>query len=948
MRAQLPGGGCRLRIIEQRNPEMGMFSSLSKRLRRANPMLAFWVVFGLGATVSLVLFAEGFARRRRRIEARFSSEAGERLSAFRGVVRRGVRRVDVLVAFHAADPKVERDDFRAFLAPYLAGGGQTQYAWAPKVSAEDRDAFEQRTRDGGLPDYEVVERLPGEALARAGDRQEYYPVRFLEPARGGGLALGLDLASDPAFLPVLGQARASGRVTATGALVSSSGEGFHSTYMIVKPVFRRGAPLDSLALRREHLTGFIVGVFDLQALLEEAVGSLAPNAIDVHVFDESAPPGQQLLACRASPPHAVDNAGVHNVADLLRAPGSMHWIERFEVAGRRWNAICTLAPGFGTDGGTRALWGWLGVGLTLAGLLAGYVYWVLAGVSRAQRVAAELEETNRRLADEVGERRQTEAALTRATEEWQMTFDAIDAYVAIIDPQFRILRANRALVEALGERALGERALGEQDVTGRHCHELIHGTAQRPADCVACAALTTGEPTHIELRESHLGNRWFDVSAYPLRGAAGEIRGVVHIMVDITKRKEDEAELGRYREHLEDLVRERTVKIQEQRQQVGEANRLKSEFLSTMSHELRTPLNSVLVLTQLMLARGIGRDPVKETEYLRVIRRNGQALLELINGILDLSRIEAGKATVALAPCRLGDVVRSAAEELRPLAVEKGLHLAVETEDLPTVCSDAKQIEQILVCLLENAVKFTHEGTIRLGGYRADGKVFLTVADTGIGISRNDLPRIFENFWQADGSDTRGYGGTGLGLAISRKRAALIGGTITVSSEPGKGSTFTLGIPMSQTEVQAPDPDPDPLIPALPPSPAPESAPSASILPVLVVEDNPDNQLAICGILDDIGCAYEVVGSGEEALASARRSPPGLVLMDIQLPGMDGLETTARIKAEPGLADVPVVALTAKAMRGDREKILAAGCTGYLSKPLVPETVAETIAKWVA
>ncbi len=220
--------------------------------------------------------------------------------------------------------------------------------------------------------------------------------------------------------------------------------------------------------------------------------------------------------------------------------------------------------------------------------------------------------------------------------------------------------------------------------------------------------------------------------------------------------------------------------------------------------------------------------------------------------------------------------------------------------------------------------------------------ILFSIADTGIGIDPEILPYIFERFRQGDGSSTRRYGGTGVGLAICRRLARILGGEITVRSEPGKGSTFTLTLPVSAPGA----------IPAAGPrSNAPEapvrspalSRPLPDRPTVLLVEDNPDNRLGIEGILEDAGFRYVMAETGEEAVAIAKADPPDLILMDIQLPGMDGLEATRRIKADPALKEIPIIALTARAMKGDREHILAAGCDGYISKPVDPATVTELI-----
>ncbi len=297
---------------------------------------------------------------------------------------------------------------------------------------------------------------------------------------------------------------------------------------------------------------------------------------------------------------------------------------------------------------------------------------------------------------------------------------------------------------------------------------------------------------------------WFHTTFVPALDDDGRVKYVIGASVDITERKQAEEELKQYRDHLEEMVAERTREIERQRRELEKANRLKSEFLSTMSHELRTPLNSVLVLSELMLKRGTGRDTEKEAEYLRVIERNGHHLLELINDILDLSRIEAGRMELWPREFAASTVLTRALEIVEPLAEQKGLPIETRLEGSPRLYSDEDRVKQILVNLLNNAVKFTKEGSVTATVTEDGGQVFFSVTDSGIGISEPNLSQIFESFRQIDGSSTREYGGTGMGLAISRRLARLLGGDLTARSELGRGSTFTLVLPLRMANPATP------------------------------------------------------------------------------------------------------------------------------------------------
>jgi signal transduction histidine kinase/DNA-binding response OmpR family regulator len=535
------------------------------------------------------------------------------------------------------------------------------------------------------------------------------------------------------------------------------------------------------------------------------------------------------------------------------------------------------------------------------------------------------------------------------------------------------------------------------------------------------------------------------------------------------------------RQQAEELSAQ-AVELKAQREQVEEATRLKSQFLANMSHELRTPLNSVLALSQLMLSRDpAARRGDQETEYLRVIERNGRQLLNLINDILDLSKIEAGRMELTESDFNPRDAAERAAATIRPLAEQKGLELRLELADAPRIRTDEERLTQVLLNLLSNAVKFTDQGRVTLCMAHLDHTLSFTIADTGIGIPPEHLPRLFDEFRQGDGSVTRRYGGTGLGLAISRRLARLLGGRITVASEPGKGSLFTLTLPLNAPLGGATPALADDAFPAPPPRPAAHDAPFSLLVVedndvaslqiraaaedcgflvhsapggaealaclrdltpdgivldlmmpgvdgfevlrtlrsdprtahvpvlvltakeltaedrkqlrfnnvsqlilkgqldrqdlmrrlcelvggriedgrcrpapaaplriegrplVLIVEDDPDNLATLTALLDDIGCRHVSARNGEQALAAARVNRLDLVLMDIHLPGMDGLEITRRLRESPDTCNVPVIAITARALKGDREAILRAGCDDYLTKPLSPAALTTAI-----
>ena len=555
----------------------------------------------------------------------------------------------------------------------------------------------------------------------------------------------------------------------------------------------------------------------------------------------------------------------------------------------------------------------------------------------------------------------------------------------------------------------------------------------------------------------------------------------------------------------EELMSQKKV-LEDKTKQVKEADRLKSEFVSNMSHELRTPLNSMLGLTSLMADRSAGPINEKQKEYLEIVERNGKNLLQLINDVLDLSRIESGKVELAISKIQLKEFVKGVSRSIMPLVNEKGISLNLNVDDNILMYSDVDKLRQILVNFLGNAAKFTDSGEIGISAVVEEGElhdwVIIKVSDTGIGIPLEALKHIFDPFRQVDGSITRKHAGTGLGLNICYKLANLMGGKIEVESEPGKGSTFTVTLMkdrrsklrpseedwqksiratlLQRAEVPEKEPcaedketkriliiDDDPIVArelkiifkeenyhltfALTGSEGLQriktESPDLILLDlhmpemdgfqfleelqksedlkdlsvmiitaldlteyerrslsknvkgvivkgqidkdtlvaavneilygpgvgrvvewssgrvvekrrkklewrkgdakILIAEDRPDNMVVIKETLRSTGYTIYTASNGQEALDIAKKERPDLILMDMQMPVMSGFEATKQIRETESVKEIPIIALTARAMKGDEEKVLAAGCSDYLSKPIMPKDLIKKVEEWL-
>ena len=514
-----------------------------------------------------------------------------------------------------------------------------------------------------------------------------------------------------------------------------------------------------------------------------------------------------------------------------------------------------------------------------------------------------------------------------------------DNLVIITDAKGRVEWVNQAFVHRTG--------FGLAELIGRSPGQALQGPGTDPA---AVGRIRDALQAGVSAREELLNYTrsgepyWVALQITPVRDASGRLENFVSVQTDITEKKRQDQILLDQKEGLERHVALRTRELVKAKEVAEAATRAKSAFLANMSHEIRTPLNAIVGFSHLCLQTDL--DP-RQRDYLAKTEQAARSLMQIVNDVLDFSKIEAGRMVLEHEPLDLQRVLEQVEAIAGLMARRKGLAFGVRVApDVPDrLQGDAMRIEQVLLNLAGNAVKFTERGSVdvsveRAGGSEQSVDLRFRVQDTGIGISPLQQQRLFAPFSQADDSTARLYGGTGLGLAICDRLVHAMGGTILLDSEPGRGSTFTFTVRFGRTEARGR-------------SDAANAARAADLARVrvrlagkrvLVVEDNEFNQIVLRDLLQGVGVVTALAGNGVEALARLQTDAPyDLVIMDVQMPGMDGHEATRRIRAHPRLQGQAILGMTANTAPEDRQRCLAAGMDAVHPKPMDPDLLYRTL-----
>jgi PAS domain S-box-containing protein len=521
-------------------------------------------------------------------------------------------------------------------------------------------------------------------------------------------------------------------------------------------------------------------------------------------------------------------------------------------------------------------------------------------------------------------------------------FDSIPAMIWCRDREGTIIHANKCAAESIG--------MNVKDVVGKNYYELFSDNADEARE-KDLSVIQTGEPIYNQVRKFTTTSgqkRWVRADRIPYHDDDGKISGVIVFAQDITDRKKAEDGLTAAKAEIENVNRQLAASVERANMFADEAvaaNKAKSEFLASMSHEIRTPMNSIIGFSDLLAEEDLTAEQAK---YVQTVRRSAQSLLALINDVLDFSKIEAGKLDVEMVACDVTKLTEEVKVLMEGQANKKGLDFAIHFGRIANcIYTDPVRVRQCLLNLASNAVKFTEHGHVYIN-VRIEGNekewIRFEVEDSGIGIAADKQDMIFESFSQAESNTSNKFGGTGLGLAITRRLTKLLGGTIQVHSEVGKGSVFSIilptGLDMSSTDITDTDTTADSREHVQGKQDKPKCSGN-----ILVAEDEASSQLLMDLLLRKTGAKVEIVSSGSKVLERVSSGKFDLILMDMQLPVMDGFEVAKQLRADG--VDTPIIAVTADVRKGMQNKCIGAGCNEYISKPIARKQLYKLIEKYL-
>lgn len=928
-----------------------------------------------GFCLSVGLAQVAFSMELQRIAVEFEVDAAPIARNFGEIIRVCRSEVRSIADFMEASEEVTRDEFRTFTRSRLTDGaveaGLQALTWNLRVLGSDRIAHESAVQSAGVPGFRITEQDEHANLVAAKDRSEYIVVKYAEPQISNESVLGFDVASEPARLAAIMFARDTGQVIATAPVTLVQTRPLETGILLFQPIYRRHAPINSVDERRANLESFAVGAFRMVDTVNAAMGESFPG-IDLYLFDLGLSQHERLVYARSGDLQAEPST-INPRLEPSEVEVDMHYAKTIDTVGRRWRMVAKPTRSYIMSRRTGLPWELLTLSLVFSMVIVVYLAQrlelevergVLLAAEKKQRLFAETSTEltrelllkSERLASELTILNETQKALA-----WKVDRQAIyDLMGNRIQEIFHVEQLEIATYDRQDNRLCIHNAFndGARIERGKRPPEAWESYAleskqsvNMPRDIERISGMTRqttinaiGLPFTVErdvlgiviLRNITCKEGGIQASTRMLETLVGHMSVALETAWLYEQLRAEQALLAR-------RVEERTADLRVANEELTRAATAKDEFLANMSHELRTPLNSVLGFSEILLEGIQGPINDKQRTFLQYIGSSGRHLLDLINDILDIAKSGAGKLQLQMEAVNVYEVCKSSLRLVEETTNRKGIALSLRADGPDEVFAwlDPRRLKQILLNLLGNAVKFTPEGGSVIFEVHADPhtKVLrFAVRDTGPGIASDDMCRLFQPFSQLDSRLSREHEGTGLGLMIVRRMVDMLQGSVTVESELGRGSCFSVALPWKLPE--RPSRQEMAVLSRLPPQSQRER--------LLLVEDNENNIALMTEYLQSVGYRIRIARDGHQALDRAIEWQPELILMDVQLPRINGLEVTRRLRQMAMFRTTPIVVVTALVMPGDRERCMDAGANDYLSKPVPLEGLALKIRMMLA
>ena len=867
------------------------YISIKRKILIITPLISVF-------NIVIILFINANNWEHKKLQQELETTARSAIIQLENKIHSYIKEISTISKFYFAYDQVDRTNFKYLIGNILENSPEIySLQWAPKMDINSLDKFIDQTKKEGI-NYQIKQYSSSKNLLQNKKKSIFFPIYYSESRDIKSDDLGYDIYSDPEFRDYIENAINTKLLQPSHVVNLTDNLASDKVIRFFEPVFHHNNYYDLQENLNSTIKGIIVGTFRINYLFSNFIGTLKEKGIEVEVTDSTSNKTKDVIFT------SIDNKSSY----------SLSTIDFISFEKKIWNVLFQQKTDYLVAKKEWHLWYLLFAGLLFTAISA-ILTMVITGYS---------ENIEKLVTQKTKDLKESETRFQLAVEgvrEGIWDWINVNENKVYWSPQFyKLLGYENEEIESSYDKFMS----------------LIHPDDSKILTQTLAEHFKNNKPFDIECRLMHKTGkyRWFQARGLLTTNPDTGIKRMTGSITDVSDRKNAE------------------IKLKTAKEEAESATKMKSEFLATMSHEIRTPMNGIIGITELLLDTKLTK---QQQHYLNNLLTSAENLLDILNDILDFSKIEAGQMELEKLPFNLKKAVQEVADLLSPKAKQKGLNLWVNFEkDVPEhLIGDAMRIRQILHNLVGNAIKFTQNGgvTITVSNqpqYKiSEGKamILISVKDTGIGLTKEQMKIIFNKFVQADSSTTRKFGGTGLGLAICQKLVTLLGGEISVKSEVNIGTTFSfnmlLDIANDNTDISNIHPkqkislDPD----------------ITGDIRILMVEDNRINAEIGKEMLEKLGCEVIVTQSGHQSYEILKTDRNfDLIFMDCQMPVMDGFETTAKIIEFENINNkkhIPIIALTANSLQGDKEKCIAAGMDDYLSKPVNQKDFAKIVSKWL-